>query len=111
MFLAHLESTPPRFGGDILIKNALLKRSAKPFPDSDRARVHFCDREVGACAHPQGGPPGEGGIPQGGPQGGPAGRQAKDLGNVFGALKKHAPSQVDPLFFPRSARGGFGFFN
>ena len=41
MFSAHLESTPPRCGGDVLIKTQWLERSAKPFPDSDRADVVF----------------------------------------------------------------------
>ena len=41
MFSPHLESTPPRFGGDVLIKIQCLERSAKPFPDSDRADVIF----------------------------------------------------------------------
>ena len=47
MFSAHLESTPPRCGGDVLIKTQWLERSAKPFPDSDRADVVFWDRQVG----------------------------------------------------------------
>ena len=50
MFSPHLESTPPRFGGDVLIKIQCLERSAKPFPDSDRADVIFWDREVGTWA-------------------------------------------------------------
>ena len=64
MFPAHLESTLPRFGGDVLIKNGFLQRSAKPFPDSDRAKVHF----LGPGSRCVRASPGGGGLQGGGEQ-------------------------------------------
>ena len=87
MVSPHLESTPPRFGGDILIKIQCLERSAKPFPDSDRAKVHFLG-PGSRCVRASPGGASRGG----GSQGGPAGRQATDMENVFAALKKHPPA-------------------
>ena len=57
-----LRKHPPTLWGRRFNQNWFLQRSAKPFPDSDRAKVHFWDRGVGACARPQGG----GGASRGG---------------------------------------------
>ena len=49
----------------------------------------------------------KGGSWQASPQEGPAGRQAKDMGDVFGALEKHLPALWGRRFDQKLMSGAF----